>query len=211
MKRTLIFVLSSVLSSVVSALDGNAQVEVQVHASTEQVTKTEIQINTEYQAHTGDSSFDSFLKNINIAAGNRMSVFITDLCTAYKLPEEEVKKFVQAEKIQPADALMILQLVKISGKPLNDVIVQFKQHRPKGWGAIALSLGIKPGSKSFVLLKEKIPQTIWVYEEKESQNSVEEPAIKGLKQKKAPKSRRDQKQKKVPKARKVQKNIRPLL
>jgi len=138
---------------------------------------TGFRINTQFRAATGDSAFDDFLRKLNIVAGGKLTVFISDLSSSYSAPEKDVKFLMYSKKMQPADAFMTFQLVKISGKPFKEVVTRFKTHRTKGWGAIALSCGVKPGSKTFVLLKEDIPPTIRKYEE------VETTGLKGSKKK----------------------------
>ncbi|MCK4465819.1 MAG: hypothetical protein KAU83_08910, partial [Bacteroidales bacterium] len=49
-----------------------------------------------------------------------------------------------------------LELSKISGKPVDDVVEIYKVHKNKGWGYIAKQLGIKPGSPEFHKLKENV-------------------------------------------------------
>jgi hypothetical protein len=47
----------------------------------------------------------------------------------------------------------VLRLGEMSGKPTDYVIRQYKAEKNKGWGALAQSLGIKPGSREFHALK----------------------------------------------------------
>lgn len=54
---------------------------------------------------------------------------------------------------RPADAYMVLRLGEMSAKPPEYVIERYKANRGKGWGALAKSLGIKPGSREFHALK----------------------------------------------------------
>jgi hypothetical protein len=54
---------------------------------------------------------------------------------------------------KPADAYVALRLGEMSGKPINYVTEQYKEGKGRGWGALAKSLGIKPGSKEFHALK----------------------------------------------------------
>ena len=56
---------------------------------------------------------------------------------------------------EPADAYMVLRLGELSGKPTERVIETYKSGKATGWGAVAKSLGIKPGSKEFLALKNK--------------------------------------------------------
>ncbi len=54
----------------------------------------------------------------------------------------------------PADAYMIFHLGEMSGKPVDYVLGQYKTGKGKGWGVLAQSLGIKPGSREFHALKQ---------------------------------------------------------
>ena len=55
---------------------------------------------------------------------------------------------------QPADAYMLLRLGEMSNQPIAHVIEKYKAKRGKGWGSLAKSLGIKPGSEDFQALKK---------------------------------------------------------
>ena len=48
---------------------------------------------------------------------------------------------------------MVLRLGEIAGKPVEEVISNYKAGKGQGWGALAKSLGIKPGSKEFQAFK----------------------------------------------------------
>jgi hypothetical protein len=48
---------------------------------------------------------------------------------------------------------MVLRLGEMSNKPPEYVIKEYKERKGKGWGVLAKSLGIKPGSKEFHALK----------------------------------------------------------
>ena len=54
---------------------------------------------------------------------------------------------------KPADAYIVLRLGEMSRQPTDYVIKKYKSGMGKGWGALAKSLGIKPGSKEFHALK----------------------------------------------------------
>jgi len=55
---------------------------------------------------------------------------------------------------KPADAYMCLRLGEMSHQPVEHVIEKYKAGKGKGWGTLARSLGIKPGSKDFHALKQ---------------------------------------------------------
>ena len=48
---------------------------------------------------------------------------------------------------------MVLRLGEMSGHPADYVIKQYRTGRGKSWGALAKSLGVKPGSAEFHALK----------------------------------------------------------
>jgi hypothetical protein len=55
---------------------------------------------------------------------------------------------------QAADAYVALRLGEMSGRPIDEVMTNYKTNQGKGWGVVAKSLGIKPGSKEFHALKQ---------------------------------------------------------
>jgi hypothetical protein len=54
---------------------------------------------------------------------------------------------------KPADAYVVLRLGEISRHPTDYVLAKYKANKGKGWGVLAQSLGIKPGSSEFRALK----------------------------------------------------------
>lgn len=53
----------------------------------------------------------------------------------------------------PADAYLLFRLGEISGGLIDLVIQKYRGSSGKGWGEVAKSLGIKPGSRQFHALK----------------------------------------------------------
>jgi len=54
----------------------------------------------------------------------------------------------------PADAYIVFRLGEMSRRPTDHVLSQYRTAKGKGWGVIAQSLGIKPGSPEFHALKK---------------------------------------------------------
>ena len=54
-----------------------------------------------------------------------------------------------------SDAYMAFKLGEMSKKPLSQVMDTYGKGKTKGWGALAKSLGIKPGSAEFHALKKQ--------------------------------------------------------
>jgi hypothetical protein len=92
-------------------------------------------------------------KNFNIRAEADRNGFRAQLSTRFKIGNAQVQ-VVLGNVGSPADAYMVLRLGEMSGKPVDFVLEKYKAGKGKGWGVLAKSLGIKPGSKEFKALKE---------------------------------------------------------
>jgi hypothetical protein len=100
-------------------------------------------------ASAGD--FD-WIKDFNITAYSDESGFRARLATRFNIGDTQISA-VLSNVESPANAYMVLRLGEMSAKPTDYVIKQYKTGKGKGWGALAQSLGIKPGSKEFHALK----------------------------------------------------------
>jgi len=93
-----------------------------------------------------------WIRDFNIQAEANPSGFRARLATRFKIGDAQVK-IVLNDIEEPADAYMVLRLREMSNQPIERVIEEYKSGKGKGWGALAKSLGIKPGSKEFRALK----------------------------------------------------------
>ena len=93
-----------------------------------------------------------WIRGFNIQAEANPSGFRARLATRFKIGDAQVK-IVLNNIEEPADAYMVLRLGEMSNQPTESVIEEYKSGKGKGWGALAKSLGIKPGSKEFHALK----------------------------------------------------------
>ncbi|HPJ95500.1 MAG TPA: hypothetical protein PKY89_16455 [Deltaproteobacteria bacterium] len=100
-------------------------------------------------AFAGD--FD-WIKDFNIKAEADPDGFRARLAARFDLGDVQIKT-VLGNIEEPADAYMVLRLGEMSGKPTDHVMRTYKSAKGQGWGALAKSLGIKPGSKEFQALK----------------------------------------------------------
>jgi hypothetical protein len=101
-------------------------------------------------ASAGD--FD-WIKDFNIKAEADPSGFMARLEARFQVADIEIRT-VLGNVEKPADAYMLLRLREMSNKPIGHVIEKYKAGKGKGWGVLAKSLGIKPGSKDFHALKQ---------------------------------------------------------
>ena len=94
----------------------------------------------------------AWMSDFNIQAEADPSGFRAQLATHFQVGDAQVK-LVIADVGRPANAYMIFRLGEISGRSPQYVLEKYKAGKGKGWGVLAQSLGIKPGSKEFQALK----------------------------------------------------------
>jgi len=102
-----------------------------------------------FAANAGD--FD-WMQNLNIQATADSSGFKASLRTRFRVGDAQINAVI-GDVDRPADAYMILRLGELSHKPVDYVVRQYRINKGKGWGVLAKSLGIKPGSREFHALK----------------------------------------------------------
>jgi len=95
---------------------------------------------------------DNFITNLNVQARTDMKDFSVRLSAQFGIPEAQVYTVINSVK-EPADAFICLQLGQWTKYPPERVLKVYDTHRHKGWGAMAKSMGIKPGSAQFHDLK----------------------------------------------------------
>jgi hypothetical protein len=95
---------------------------------------------------------DSFLSNLNIQARADMQGFSVKLSAQFGVPLPQVQAVITTASA-PADAFMCFQLGYMTQTSYEKVVQVYQGNRGKGWGVIAKSLGIKPGSPEFHALK----------------------------------------------------------
>jgi len=93
-----------------------------------------------------------WIKDFNIQAQADPSGFRARLGARFKIGNAEIEA-VLSNVESPADAYIACRLGEMSRQPTAVVIEKYKSGKGKGWGALAKSLGIKPGSKEFHALK----------------------------------------------------------
>ena len=103
---------------------------------------------------TGSADFDASLNSINANAQLDLGAFKADLSVSFGMPRQEVDNLFSIG-MEPGEVYLALEIGRITRKPIDDVIVVYRDYKSKGWGVIAKELGIKPGSSEFHALKGK--------------------------------------------------------
>ncbi|NPV05347.1 MAG: hypothetical protein HPY67_11505 [Syntrophaceae bacterium] len=94
----------------------------------------------------------AWVNDFNIRAQSDPSGFRARLAARFRIGDAEISAVI-GNVASPADAYIVFRLGEMSGRPYDRVLREYKSSRGKGWGVIAKSLGIKPGSKEFHALK----------------------------------------------------------
>ena len=102
---------------------------------------------------SGSTQLDTDLNTINTSAKLDFGKFKTNIRLSYNTSENKINYMSTTIKMQPADIYMAFEISRISKRPIDDVIVVYKNNKSKGWGYMAKQLGIKPGSAEFHALK----------------------------------------------------------
>ena len=90
--------------------------------------------------------------DFNIQAQADPSGFRARLGTRFKIGDVHVNAVISNFE-HPSDAYIALRFGEMCNKPVDYVIDRYKANKGKGWGRLAKSLGIKPGSAEFHALK----------------------------------------------------------
>ncbi len=110
--------------------------------------------NAQILLNTGNAELDADLSKINVNAKLDFGTFKTDLKLSYNISDKKIDYLSISVKMEPAEIYLSLELSKLSGRSVDEVVEIYKVHKDKGWGYIAKQLGIKPGSAEFHKLKE---------------------------------------------------------
>jgi hypothetical protein len=92
-------------------------------------------------------NFD-WIRDFNLRAEVDPSGFRERLATRFKIGDAQISDVLNNIE-KPTDAYMVCLLKEMSGKPTDYIVGQYRSGKGKGWGVLAKSLGIKPGSKEF--------------------------------------------------------------
>jgi len=94
-----------------------------------------------------------WVTDFNLRAYTDPSGYRAQIAARFRVGEVQITA-VLGDVSSPADAYIVFRLGEMSRRPIDDVLKQYKTSKGKGWGVVAQSLGIKPGSAEFQALKK---------------------------------------------------------
>lgn len=103
----------------------------------------------------GDATFEATLTDMNATAKADVGGFQGELQIDFGLAPTVQTQIMTQNALQPAELYLAASLAATSKKTVPEVVVIYSKNKAKGWGFVATSLGIKPGSDAFKALKGK--------------------------------------------------------
>lgn len=98
------------------------------------------------------ADLDQYLKDLDVRAQADLGDFKVQVGAHFGVPAPDLD-LVFSGVFTPGDAVICLWLGQHSHQPYDVVIREYRARKGQGWGALAQSLGIKPGSPEFKALK----------------------------------------------------------
>jgi hypothetical protein len=98
------------------------------------------------------ADLDGYMDSLRISADANFGDFRAGLGAHFGASGAELDRVFLAVG-DPSEAALCFWLARTSGRPMDDVLHHYRANGKKGWGALAQSLGIKPGSAEFKALK----------------------------------------------------------
>jgi hypothetical protein len=98
------------------------------------------------------SGLDTFLDNLNAQVSTDRHGTVARVGSHFGIPYSDVE-VIMGTTGNLADAFMVFQLGRMTGLSRDRILGAYRAQKGNGWGAIAKSLGIKPGSAEFHALK----------------------------------------------------------
>lgn len=93
-----------------------------------------------------------WMRDFDIRAQADLTGFRARLAARFSVGDAQIG-LILSNVDRPADAYMVFRLGEMSARPADYVMEEYRSGKGRGWGNLAKSLGIKPGSKEFHELK----------------------------------------------------------
>ena len=106
------------------------------------------------QYNTGDSELNVMLAKIDGDAKADFAFWKKDMSARTSVSESKITTWSVEFGFKGGDIYLVIEISKITHRPVDEVAKVYRDNRSKGWGAIAKELGIKPGSPEFHALKK---------------------------------------------------------
>ena len=109
-----------------------------------------------FSPRTGDAFLDAELGDINVLVRGGIDGFVDDVVVRFAAPRPIVRTYVVERRWAPADVYYACAIAQHLRRPCGEVLRVYERDHRLGWGAVARSLGIRPGSRAFHSLKGNV-------------------------------------------------------
>ena len=99
------------------------------------------------------ADLDVYIRDLNISAQADIGGYKAKLEARFGARNSQIEVVLRSVE-SPADAAIVFWLGEQARQPLDTVLNVYRSQKSQGWGAMAKSLGIKPGSPAFHALKK---------------------------------------------------------
>ncbi len=106
-----------------------------------------------FSAGLAHADFNAYLHSLNVSAEGDIGGFRAQVGAHFGGSGPQLDLVFRSVD-EPADAAICFWLARQTNQPIDVVINAYRRHKGQGWGALAKSLGIKPGSAAFKDLKQ---------------------------------------------------------
>lgn len=112
-----------------------------------------------FSVSTGDGWVDHRMVEVNDYGVRYREPFVNEVVTSYGAPRPYVNELLVTRHWSPGDVYYACAMAHSIGRPCSEVADRYDHDRGHGWGAVAQSYGIKPGSPQFFALKRGVVGT----------------------------------------------------
>ena len=106
-----------------------------------------------FTAGFAHADLNATIRDLNIRAEGNIGGFKTEVGARFGVSGSHLDLVFRSVD-SPADAAIMLWLGECAKVPVQTVLQIYRDRKGQGWGEIAKSLGIKPGSATFHAMKE---------------------------------------------------------
>ena len=99
------------------------------------------------------ADLNACIRDLNVSAQGDIGGYKAKLEARFGANNSQIEVVFRSVE-SPADAAIVFWLGEQARQPLNKVLNVYRSQKSQGWGAMAKSLGIKPGSPAFHALKK---------------------------------------------------------
>jgi hypothetical protein len=108
------------------------------------------------QYDTGDTDLDKTLLTLDTEANISYRAFKANISRKYNVSASKLEYLTVDIGMTAGDIYLTMEIARITNKSVNQVVEAYQNSREKGWGVIAVELGIQPGSNEFEELKNRL-------------------------------------------------------